>query len=262
MKKINGTMNVEWTVSKDSSGGLTERARMKLPGAISVPLGQFLGGLPLFLEVSAAVIVNPAITGGKEYSRGTFRINYDGYQHFTAKEGKVDADGNVTGDIKVFEQQGISAVAPMGMVVAFAAPRIELSLGLKKIFKMTDIKEAAGKVDMIASQLAKRLLTPEQQKQFSSGPMGKFSFADAADTALGSEATAYFEFITTSGTSFTGMSAINPCSRSDITLSANVGAAAQAFKASVGKAEKNIFKKSITHIEPPGVPLCESVGDK
>jgi hypothetical protein len=34
MKKINGGMNVNWTVSKDSAGGLTERARMKLPGAI------------------------------------------------------------------------------------------------------------------------------------------------------------------------------------------------------------------------------------
>jgi len=80
--------------------------------------------------------------------------------------------------------------------------------------------------------------------------------------ALGSQATAYFEFTTTSGTSFSGMSAINPCSRSDITLSANVGASAEAFKVDVGKTEKNIFTKKITHIDPPGVPLCESVGDK
>jgi hypothetical protein len=260
MKKINGSMNVNWSVAKDSAGGLTERAKMKLPGAITIPLGQFLGGLPLFLEISAAVIVNPAITGGKEYSRGSFRVNYDGYQHFTVKEGTVDSDGNVSGDIKVFEQQGISATAPMGMVVAFAAPRIELSLGLKKLFKMTDIKEAAGKVDMIADQVAKRLLTSEQQNQLNKGPLGKFSFANAADVALGSDATAYFEFTTTSGTSFSGMSAFNPCSRSDITLSANVGASAEAFKVSVGKTDKNIFKKQITHIEPPGVPLCESVG--
>jgi hypothetical protein len=262
MKKINGLMNVNWTVSKDSAGGLTERAKMKVPGAITVPLSQFLGGLPLFLEISAAVIVNPAITGGKEYSRGSFRVNYDGYQHFTVKEGTIESDGQVSGDIKVFEQQGISATAPMGMVVAFAAPRIELSLGLKKLFKMTDIKEAAGKVDMIADQVAKRLLSQEQQYQLNKGPLGKFSFANAADVALGSNATAYFEFITTSGTSFSGMSAFNPCSRSDITLSANVGASAEAFKASVGKTEKNIFKKQITHIEPPGVPLCESVGEK
>jgi hypothetical protein len=216
----------------------------------------------MFLEIGAAVIVNPAITGGKEYSRGAFRVNYDGYQHFTVKEGNIDSDGNVSGDIQVFEQQGVSATAPMGMVVAFAAPRIELSLGLKKLFKMTDIKVAAERVDMIADQVAKRLLTPEQLDQFHQGPLGKFTFTNATDVALGSEATAYFEFVTTSGTSFSGMSAINPCSRSDISLSANVGASAEAFKASVGKTEKNIFKKKITVISPPGVPLCENVVDK
>ncbi len=260
LRRVNGLMNVDWSVAKDSPGGLTESARIKLPASISVPLAPLLDGLPLFLEVSAAVIVNPAITGGKEFSRGAFRITYDGYQHFRAKEGTIDADGNISGDIKLLEQQNISALAPMGMVVAFAAPRIELSFGLKNIFKMKDIKDAADKVDLIAQQLAQRVLTPEQYQRFQSGPTGSFTFAKAADMALKSDAAAYFEFVTTSALSASGMSAITPCSRTELGLSARVGASATAFGQSAGKMEKTVFEKKSTEIEPRGTKLCEAVG--
>jgi len=48
MKKINGVMNVTWTVAKDSAGGLTERAKMKLPGAIvpSPPMARYVSKKP------------------------------------------------------------------------------------------------------------------------------------------------------------------------------------------------------------------------
>ena len=258
-KKVNGLMNFTWEVATDTPGGHTEEGRIKLPAAIEIPLYEYLDGLPLYLEISSAMILKPALTGGKEYSHGAFRITYDGYQHFAAKEGNVDSDGNVTGDIQVLEDQNISALAPLGMVVAFAAPRIELSFGLKKIFPMSDFADAAGKVDLIADQAAKRLLSDDQYQKFKNSLNG-FSFTKAVQTALGSDAAAYFEFVASSGMSYTGSSVIAPCSRTDIHLIGKVGASAEAFGQALGTTEKDIFKKDFSRISPPGIKLCEAVG--
>jgi hypothetical protein len=258
-KKINGLMNFTWEVAVDTPGGLTEKSRIKLPAAIEIPLYQYLDGLPLFLEISSAMIINPALTGGKEYSKGAFRITYDGYQHFSAKKGNIDSSGKVTGDIQILEEQNLSALAPLGMVVAFAAPRIELSFGVKKIFPMTDMQEAASKVDALADQLAKRVFSEEQYGQFKNA-LGDFSLSKAVSMSLGSEAAAYFEFVSSSGMSYSGSSVIVPCSHTDIHLTGKVGASAQAFGQSVGAVDKEIFRKDFSRNNPPGIKLCEGIG--
>jgi hypothetical protein len=259
LKNLNGVMNFKWEVAKDTPGVQTGDDRIKLPAGIEIPLAEYLEGFPLFLEISSALIVKPAISGGKEYSRGAFRITYDGYQHFTAKKGNIDADGNVTGDIQFLESQNISALAPMGMVVAFAAPRIELTFGISKILDFKDMKEAAAKVDALADLLAQKSLTPDQYQQFKSSPMGQFGMTKAIQTAIKSDAAAYFEMVSSAGMSFTGASAIVPCSRHDIHLWGKVGASAEAFGQDVGEVEKDVFKKDFTRIDPPGTRLCEEV---
>jgi hypothetical protein len=39
-----------------------------------------------------------------------------------------------------------------------------------------------------------------------------------------------------------------------------VGASAEAWGASVGTVSKEIFKKSMTRVDPPGMRLCEDIG--
>ncbi len=257
LKSINGLMNFTWEVATDTPGQHTDKARVKLPGAIEVPLAPLLDGLPLFLEISAAVIIEPALTGGQEFSRGSFRITYDGAQQFTAKEGNIDSNGNVTGDIQFLEGQNISALAPLGMVVSFAAPRIELTFGVSKALKTSgDIKEAAETVDKLADVLAQKVLTADQYQQFKNSPMGQFSLAQAAEISLASDATASFEMVTSCGMSNTGMSVVAPCTRHDIDLWGKVGASAQAFGQNLGNATKDIFHTQITNIDPPDSTLC------
>lgn len=98
------------------------------------------------------MIIEPAISAGQEYSRGAFRITFDGTQNFQVKKGNI-TDGNVTGDIQFVEGQNISPVIPMGMVVAFAAPRIELTLGVGPMFGIYDVpcpSDRSGKTTMMA----------------------------------------------------------------------------------------------------------------
>ncbi|MGA2559868.1 MAG: hypothetical protein ABSF17_09330 [Terracidiphilus sp.] len=260
LKNLNGAMNFKWEVATDTPGAHTGDDRIKLPAAISIPLYRYLDGLPLYLEISSALIIKPALSGGKEYSRGAFRISFEGYQHFSAAKGNMDSDGNVSGDIQFVEGQNISALAPMGMVVAFAAPRIELSFGISKILPFSDIKDAAEKVDKLADLLAKKALSPDQYSAFKSSPLGNITISKAVEMATKSDAAAYFEMVSSAGMSFTGVSAITPCTRHDIHLWGKVGASAEAFGQNVGSSEKTIYEKQFTRIDPPGTKLCEEVG--
>lgn len=254
---LNGRMDFEWQVAKDNGGVMAEESRIKLPGAIEVPLSEFLEGLPLYLEVSGAILIHPAITGGKEVSRGNFRIDYDGNQHFKLSRGTINADGKIGGDVQLGDHQDISPTAPLGLVVAFAAPRVELTFGLNKIYDESDIKKAAEIVDKIADVVAKHLLSPDKYADYQKNGL---HLGDVFKNALSTDGAAYFQMIGTSASSYTGMSAISPCARYDLSLVGSVGASAEVWGKDVGTVSKEIFKKTMTKVDPPGMRLCEDIG--
>jgi hypothetical protein len=100
-KNLNGAMTIQWLVATESGGVRANESRIKLPGAIDTPLAPLVGGIPLNLEVSAAILIHPAITGGREYTKGQFKITYDGYQHFKVKPANIDSDGSLNGNIEL-----------------------------------------------------------------------------------------------------------------------------------------------------------------
>jgi hypothetical protein len=254
---LNGRMDFQWQVAKNNGGVMAEESKIKLPGAIEVPLAELLDGLPLYLEVSGAILIHPAITGGSEITKGNFRIDYDGNQHFQLSRGSVNTDGNIGGDVELGDHQDISPTAPLGMVVAFAAPRVELSFGLNKIYDDSEIKKAADIVDKIADVVAKHLLSPEQYANYQKNGA---HLGDIFKNALSTDGAAFFQMIGTSASSYTGMSAISPCSRYDLSLIGQVGASAEVWGKDVGTVSKEIFKKAVTKVDPPGMRLCEDIG--
>jgi len=255
-KKLNGLMNFTWEIQTTEGGQLRGNAKMKLPAAIEIPLYQYLGGVPLFLEISSAVIIKPALGAGYEFSRGGFRITYDGYQNFKAKEGTVDADGELTGDLKLGESESGSG-APIGLVVALAMPRIELSIGVSKILKFDGMKEAAKKADGYFDVLVKKTFGAEALAKIKASPMSQVTATKIVDAAMGSNAAAYIELTTSVGTSHSGSSAMVPCTRTDLHMAANVGVSAKAFGQSVGDADKEIFKLDTTRVKPDQDMLCK-----
>lgn len=259
-ERLNGAMNFNWEVSKQSPGALSDNDRIKLPAAFSIPLYKYLDGMPLYLDVSSAVIIEPAISGGREYSRGAFRITYDGTQGVQVKRGNMDADGNVTGDIQFLESQNIS-LAPLGMVVAFAAPRIELSFGTTKILAFSsDMTDAAAGADLIEQTLVEKLYGTAGLEKLKANPLGGFSWGQAIHDAISSDATGYVELVTSTGMSHSGASAIIPCTRTDIHLSVTVGASAQAFGQKLGESKKEAYRRDFTRVDPPTARLCAGVG--
>jgi hypothetical protein len=257
-KKINGTMNFKWDVQTTAAGALRGNARMKLPAAIEIPLYQYLGGLPLFLEISSAVLIKPAFGAEYEFAHGAFHITYDGYQSFSAKDGNVDSDGTVTGDIKL-EDSEAGAGAPVGLVLAFAAPRIELSIGVSKILKFDGFKDAASKADKYFDKLATKVFGAEGLAKFKASPMSQVTAGKIVDAAMGSNAAAFIELTTSTGMSHSGAAVMVPCTRTDVYLAATVGASANAFGQSVGNAEKKIFTKDFTRVVPSEDLLCKNI---
>lgn len=258
-KRMNGVMNFSWEAGTETPGAHTGDDRIKLPSPIKIPLAEFVGGLPLFLEIGGALIIKPAFSGGSEISKGAFRVTYDGYQHFSAKEGNIDSDGNVKGDIEFVSSQNISPLAPHGFVLAVAAPRVELKLGMESVLEGWDpIKKAAERVDKIEETLLKKLLTPEQYEAFEQSPLAGLKIGKVITDIVKSDADAFIEVVTSSGMSFSGISVMIPCTRTDIHLLVKVGASAHAIGQEVGKTEKDIFTKDFARVEPPGVRLCQT----
>jgi hypothetical protein len=254
---LNGQMNFQWQVAKDDGGVMAEESKIKLPGAIEVPLSEFLDGLPMYLEVSGAILIHPAITGGKEITKGKFQIRYDGNQHFQVKPGNVNTDGSLSGDIQLGDHQDISPTAPLGMLVAFAAPRVELTLGLNKIYDESEIKKAADIVDKIADTVAKHLLNAQQYANYQQNGL---HLGDTFKNALSTDGAAFFQMIGTSASSYSGMSSISPCARYDLNLVATVGASAEVWGKTFASTNKEVFRKGMTRVDPPGMKLCENIG--
>jgi len=66
---------LKMTITQEGTGPIAADDRFKLPGAIQVPLPQYLAGFPLFLEVSGAFMIKPAFSGKNELSRGQIHVN-------------------------------------------------------------------------------------------------------------------------------------------------------------------------------------------
>ncbi len=124
-KNLNGQVNFGWEAAKDEAGVEAAEQKIKLPSSFSIPLP--IGGLPFSLEVSEALLLHPAFTGGKEVARGRFHVAYNGVQGFSINQGNVNQEGEGNAEGSIVDNFSLSPIAPVGFVAAVAMPRIELS---------------------------------------------------------------------------------------------------------------------------------------
>jgi hypothetical protein len=247
-RKLNGTMNFTWSVKLDVADRPFQSVKIEVPVMVNVPLAPLLGGLPFFLVVDGAVLIKPGFGAAEEISYGEFRITYDGTQRFKIHEGTVDPEGNVSGTVELLKWGNYSKIAPVGLVVAFAAPRIELTFGISKALKtLSDFDKPAEKADKLFDMLGRKVFGDEKMDQ-----MKDVNIKKALDVVKGNEASATFELITSSGTS-AGVLSWGPCQQTDIYISASVAANAKLLGQSAGEAKKELWKKHIHASKPDGV---------
>jgi hypothetical protein len=258
IKNLNVEMTFTWEVAKNTPGIYTTEDRIKLPAPISIPLAQYLGGLPVFLEIGGALLVHPALTGGGELAKGSYKLAYSGGVGITGENGDVNATSDGEGTVEIVEDSGLSAVAPVGMVIAVAAPRLELSLGLAKIFPLLDQSPAVAAVDAKIEKLAKAHLSPEVYQALAKSPLGTAVLSNT----IKSEADVFAQIIVTTGATRTGSSALIACSRIITDLTAQVGINGNLFGVESGKHTKNAWTHNWVRVEPPGARPCADMTSK
>ena len=133
-KGLNGSVNFNWEAAKDGGGVEAAEQKVKLPSSFSIPMP--IGGLPFSLEVSEALLLHPAFTGGKEVARGRFHVTYNGTQGFNVKEGNINQEGQGNAEGSIVDHFSLAPNAPVGFMAAVSMPRVELKLGTDTVFQV------------------------------------------------------------------------------------------------------------------------------
>lgn len=257
VKTLAGQMQFRWQIGKDSPGGFAKEDRIKLPAAITIPLAQYVAGLPLTLDISSALIIHPAITGGKEFAAGGFTVTYNGSMIDTVNnDGASQGSGDLAENATLDQDQGISAAAPVGMVIAYCVPRFELSLGLGKIFNFNGngVKAADAYIGAFLNE------HPAAKNLLSNSPVGTAVISNT----LASSADIFAQLIATGGSTESGSSVLVPCSNVTVEVKGQIGINGNLFgKDLVGGGSKptehtqDVFTKSWNR-NTGGV--CASIG--
>jgi len=237
---LSGAVDFNWEASKNSGGVEAEEHGVKLPSSFTIPLP--IGGIPFSLEVSEALLIHPAFTGGSEAVRGNFHVDFNGSQGFKFDSGKVDPEGEAGGDGSIVNHASVSAVAPVGFVAAICMPRIELKLGTDSLF------------DTLAS-LAPPTLADGLVNALKKTPFGNW-FKENVGEKLKTTGAAYAQVVTSTSTIASGAGAFIPCQRAQLIITISVGANATVLGSEQGNVSKDIFRQEKKVMVPP-IKACE-----
>ena len=234
-KNLNGQVNFGWEAAKDEAGVEAAEQKIKLPSSFSIPLP--IGGLPFSLEVSEALLLHPAFTGGKEVARGRFNVAYNGVQGFSIDQGNVNQEGQGSAEGSIVDNFSLSPIAPVGFVAAVAMPRIELKLGTDTVFQVVKKFAPPGLADAALNLLKK---TPFGSK-----------IQQAVSDKLKTTGAAYAQVIITTSTIAAGAGSLIPCQKARLITTIQVGANATILGKEKGKVSKDIFHQEKTIVIPP-----------
>jgi len=242
IKGMSGTMHFTWEIGKSDPGGYLIEDKIKLPAGITIPLAEMLDGLPLTLDISAALLIHPGLTGGNEYEKGGFTIGFGGDQSAESLTFKIDDD------------QSISPVAPNAMVIAFCVPRVELKLGIVGSYSNSTTDKITGAIDAAIGKLVSKL-PAGIQKALTDSPLGKMSVTNA----LASNADLFVQVVHTQGVTHASNITLAPCSKVQIRVTGQWGGDATLFNLIPGASStKDLYTKEFIRWNPAS-NFCKSV---
>lgn len=254
VKNMPGMIQFDWEIGKASPGVWAAEDRVKLPVGLTVSLAPLLAGMPLTLDVSSALLIHPALTGGDEYSRGGFSVSWKGSGNFQGKSGgAVSGDNTITTTYGVTADANISPIAPNGMVISYCAPRIELRLDILGPFA-GKLAAFGSAIDQRVKQLESRL-PPAILDALAKSPVSKVT----ASNILSSNADVFVQFIATEGVTHSANQSPFPCSKQEIKFTAQGGTSAQFFGLTDGaKSITDLYTKTFTRWDPAS-DFCKKV---
>jgi hypothetical protein len=255
---MSGQMHVLWEIGKKTPGVWAQEDKIKLPIGAKIPLAPVLDGLPLEIELSAALLIHPALTGGNEYSKGEFTTKWVGSKSSAAQFAQPGDEGLT---FTINDNQSISAVAPLAMVLSLCAPRIELDLsfmGAWGVYGYTAdyfLQAGAAAIDLALDAIEKHLLPESMYAALKASPLGSLT----ATNVLNSNADIYVQVINTEGVTHAPNITLAPCTKTQLKITAQSGGDANLLGLTGNaKTAKDLFTKEFIQWDP-GSNFCKSV---
>jgi len=241
-KNLRGDVDVDF-VAKKSGDGMIKGLEIKLPTPFQAPLP--IGGLPFVLSIGEALILKPALSAKNEIAQGHFNLKYGGGQGFSmsgpgmAGEGQPDNEGQITNSSSL-------AIAPFAYIIAFAMPRVELTLGFEKATGFEALEKAipSGIADRAAELLSKTTIGSQ--------------IAGVIKKTIKSEAAAYVEMVMVVSHLDSGPLALLPCKKTTLEVHSKVGYDVSALgKTAEGSKEVEMGSKQVIQQTPENIRCGE-----
>jgi len=213
----------EWTAEQQGKAPIPiidQSMKVKLPYVIEIPMP--LRGIPLVLELSAAILVHPAWTGPNDVARGKFVVDLKGKLGLSYTEQAPEMEGEVDQESETIDPSGTGIFGPnaLGFVAALEFPRIEISLASmwpsaisksRELFAAENatVNALSGKYVGTKAKWARQMQLIEDV----ASPVKPYAFVDVV------EATGDF----TNGAITSSLVGLPPCQRSQVTVTVNGG---------------------------------------
>ena len=235
---LHGDMDFAWVIKTDQNKTPMNEVRLKLPGSIKIPLVEYTG-LPMSLQIGTALLFHPAFTTKDEVARGTFHVTYSGDEGLQVANSGIQTDGQADGDTAIQDDFAFSPFAAFGLVVAVAAPRIELRMGTEELWDMAGVPLNLNLTQTLSDVLMNNAIA------------GKWLKNALGGNPLAIEGAAYFQLVISTTAAHSGMQSLVPCHQFTMLTKGQIGVDAQLLGSNTNWPPKDLFSKNIVQIVPP-----------
>lgn len=234
---LQGKVHVTWAaLTAGENGGIGE-ARLKLPPFAKQVIDVY--GLPLLFRIDEALIFKPGFGTKKDVASGGFSLTYDGTEGLSIHSGQSKAEGTMDAQ-PTLEPTTAASLAAQGIVLAFDAPKISVSLGAESITEAIQQVVPAALLDKAAQLLQ---------------AAGLGGVAKQAKNFFTLEGQAYVQLVTEFDYAGSGPLSLVPCTMTHLNFSGQAGADATVLGLSGESPKLNIMEKKQT-FRNPDIDAC------
>jgi hypothetical protein len=230
---LNGEMDIQYAATRDGDAAGIDKPNIKLPPLAKIPMP--IDGIPFMLTISANLILKPGFGAKKEAASGSFQITYNGDEGFQVKGGSPQSNSTIDGSGTIGHIETAS-LAPHGIVIGVAAPKITLSLGMQSAMDVLTQAFPSGLADSVTDFLAGTSAGKWTKKQM--------------NTTFKTEAAAYVQTVAVGTMASEGSLGMIPCKLTRLLLQFQGGADAYLLGKKAADKDLIIAKKEFVLREP------------
>lgn len=238
---LNGEVDVQYAATRDGDAAGMDKPNIKLPPLAKIPMP--IDGIPFMLTISANLILKPGFGAKKEAASGSFQITYNGDEGFQVKGGTPQASSTIDGSGSIGHIDTAS-LAPHGIVVGVAAPKITLSLGMQSAMDVLTQAFPSSLADSVSDFLTSTSAGKWAKKQMNS--------------TFKTEAAAYVQTVAVGTMASEGSLGMIPCKLTRLLLQFQGGADAYLLGQKATDKDLILAKKEFV-VREPDINAC---GDK